>query len=59
MADKLMRTVVVMSFIMIFALFSGCGTNGSSLTDADNGKQITVRPGEIQTLTLESNPTTG
>ena len=59
MADKLMRTVVVMSFILIFALFSGCGTNGSSLTDADNGKQIAVRPGEILTLTLESNPTTG
>jgi inhibitor of cysteine peptidase len=59
MADKLMRTVVVMSFIMIFALFSGCGTNGSSLTDADNGKQIAVRPGEMLSLTLESNPTTG
>jgi inhibitor of cysteine peptidase len=59
MADKLMRTFFVMSFILIFALFSGCGTNGSSLTDADNGKQISMRPGEILTLTLESNPTTG
>jgi inhibitor of cysteine peptidase len=59
MADKLMRTVVVMSFFLIFALFSGCGTNGSSLTDADNGKQITLKPGDILTLTLESNPTTG
>jgi inhibitor of cysteine peptidase len=54
-----MRTAVVMSFFLVFALFSGCGTNGSSLTDADNGKQISMRPGEILTLTLESNPTTG
>jgi inhibitor of cysteine peptidase len=59
MADKLMRTVVVMSFFLALALFSGCGTNGISLTEADNGEQITVRPGDIVTLTLASNPTTG
>ena len=59
MADKLMRTVVVMSFFMIMALFSGCGTNGTQITDADNGKQITVRPGDVVTVTLVSNPTTG
>ncbi len=59
MADKLMRTVVVMSFFLMLALFSGCGVNGTSLTDADNGKQITVQPGDIVTLTLVSNPTTG
>jgi inhibitor of cysteine peptidase len=59
MADKLMRTFVVMSFFIIMALFSGCGTHGTSLTDADNGKQITLKSGEVITLTLESNPTTG
>ncbi len=59
MADKLMRTVVVMSFFLMLALFSGCGANGTSLSDADNGKQITVQPGDIVTLTLVSNPTTG
>lgn len=59
MADKLMRTVVVMSFFLALALFSGCGTNGVNLTEADNGRQITVRPGDIVTLTLASNPTTG
>lgn len=59
MADKLMRTVVVMSFFLIFALFSGCGSNGTILTDADNGRQISVRSGEILSITLESNPATG
>jgi len=59
MADKLMRTFVVMSFFMVMALFSGCGANGTSLTDADNGKQISVKAGDDITLTLESNPTTG
>ncbi len=59
MADKLMRTAIVMSFFLILALFSGCGTKGTSLTDADNGKQITVKSGDLVTLTLVSNPTTG
>ena len=59
MADKLIRTVVVMSFFLILALFSGCGTKGTSLTDADNGKQIAVKSGDLVTLTLVSNPTTG
>jgi len=59
MADKLMRTFVVVMFLMIMALFSGCGTHGASLTEADNGRQITVKTGGAITLTLDSNPTTG
>ena len=59
MADKFMRTVVIMSFFMVMALFSGCSTNGVQVTDADNGKQITVKPGDVMTVTLVSNPTTG
>jgi len=59
MADKLMRTMVVMSFFLVMALFSSCGTNGTSLTEADSGKRITVKSGDVITLTLESNPTTG
>ena len=59
MADKLMRTMVVMSFFLVMALFSGCGTNVTRITDIDNGNQITVKSGEVITLTLESNPTTG
>lgn len=59
MADKLIRTAVVMSFFLIMALFSGCGTNGTNLTAADNDKQITLQSGDAVTITLESNPTTG
>ena len=59
MADKLMRTVVVMSFLMVMALFSGCGTNVTQITASDNGKQISIEPGDVITITLESNPTTG
>ena len=59
MADKLMRTFVVMSFFMVMALFSGCGAKGANLTETDNGKQNTVKPGDVITLTLNSNPTTG
>ena len=59
MADKLMRTFVVLSFFLVLALFSGCGTHGIQVTDADNGKQITLQSGQVVTVTLESNPTTG
>jgi inhibitor of cysteine peptidase len=59
MADKLMRTFIVMSFFMVMALFSGCGAKGANLNETDNGKQITVKPGDVITLTLNSNPTTG
>ena len=59
MVDKLMRTAVVMSFFLMMALFSGCGANGASITDDDNGKQITVQSGDVITVTLVSNPTTG
>lgn len=59
MADKLMRTFVVMSFFMVMALFSGCGTHEMMLSGADNGKQVTVKAGDVITLTLDSNPTTG
>ena len=59
MADKLMRTFVMLSFFLALALFSGCGTHGTQVTDADNGKQIAVQSGQFVTVTLDSNPTTG
>jgi len=59
MADKLIRTAVVMSFFLALALFSGCGTHGARITAADNGRQIILSSGDMMTLTLESNPTTG
>jgi inhibitor of cysteine peptidase len=59
MADKLIRTAVVMSFFLMMAFFSGCGANGVSVTEADNGKQASLQSGDEMTLTLASNPTTG
>lgn len=59
MADKLMRIVTVMSFFLGMALLSGCGTNRMHLTNADNGKQVAVKSGDVIVVTLESNPTTG
>jgi inhibitor of cysteine peptidase len=59
MADKLIRTAVVTSFLLVLAFFSGCGTNETQTTQADTGRQITLQPGEVMTVTLNSNPTTG
>jgi inhibitor of cysteine peptidase len=59
MADKLIRTAVVMSFFLALAFFSGCGTNEAQATQADNGGQITLQSGEVMTVSLDSNPTTG
>jgi hypothetical protein len=53
MADKLMRTFVIMSFFLVLALFSGCGRNETSLRITDNSQQPIVHPGESVTLTLE------
>jgi inhibitor of cysteine peptidase len=59
MADKLIRTAVVMSFFLVMAFFSSCGTNRLNLTDSDNGKRISATTADVIALTLESNPTTG
>lgn len=59
MADKLIRTAVVMSFFLALAFFSGCGTNEVQATQAENGRQITLQPGEVMTIALKSNLTTG
>jgi inhibitor of cysteine peptidase len=57
MADKFIRTVVMLSLFL--ALFSSCGTQGTLITDADNGEQITIQSGDVVTVSLVSNPTTG
>jgi hypothetical protein len=56
MADKLMRTTVVMTFFLILALFSGCGTDGTSQSNAEAGPQITMPSGDSATLAVESTP---
>jgi len=47
MADKLIRTAVVMAFFLMIALFSGCGTNKMSIMDVQNGEQITVQSVDV------------
>ena len=59
MADKLVRTTFVMTFLLILALFSSCGARGTSLTEVENGQQVNLEPGDSLTITLESNITTG
>jgi len=60
MADKLIRTAVVISFFLALAFFSGCGTNNEvQATQVETGRQTTLQPGEVMTVTLNSNPTTG
>ena len=53
MADKLMRTTVVMTFFLLLALFSGCGTNGKVRIDEENGRQVIVQPGDAVTFAIE------
>lgn len=59
MADKLMRTTVLITFFMVLALFSGCGARDTLTTASDNGREITLQQGRILSVILESNPTTG
>ena len=59
MEDKLTRTLFVMSFFIALAIFSGCQSNETVLSELDNGKQVAIQPGDIVSITLASNPTTG
>jgi len=58
-ADKLMRTSVLIALMLILALFNGCRDRDKLVTDSDNGNEIRLRTGETLTVRLESNPTTG
>jgi len=59
MVNKFFRIVVMMSFFLGMGPLTGCGTKGIHLTDADNGKQVAVKSGDVIVVALESNPTTG
>lgn len=58
-ADKLMRTSVLIALMLILALFNGCGDQDKLITASDNGSEIRLRTGETLTVRLDSNPTTG
>jgi inhibitor of cysteine peptidase len=47
-------------FVVIIALMvAGCGPSPSQLTQADNGKTVTVKLGSQISIRLEGNPSTG
>jgi inhibitor of cysteine peptidase len=58
-ADKLMRTTVLMALILALALFSGCGSREHLVTASDNEGEVRLQNGEALVIRLESNPTTG
>jgi inhibitor of cysteine peptidase len=57
MSDKLVCTGVVLSLFLVMALFSGCGTQQSTLTDADNSSTVSLTPGETMAIPIESTLT--
>ena len=59
LADKLMRTTVLMALILTLALFSGCGSRDLLVTASDHQGKIRLQTGETLVIRLESNPTTG
>lgn len=59
LADKLMRTTVLMALMLVLALFSGCGSRDHLVTASDNESEIRLKTGEALVIRLESNPTTG
>jgi len=47
-------------FLLVLSLLlAACGSQAATLTEADNGAQIELSPGQTLTITLPSNPTTG
>ncbi len=59
LADKLMRTTVLMALILTLAMFSGCGSRDHLVTASDNESEVRLHTGEALVTRLESNPTTG
>ena len=58
-ADKLHRTAIVTTLFLLLVMSSGCSAQDKLVTATDNGREITLRQGEMLSITLESNPTTG
>jgi len=47
-------------FLLVLSLLlAACGSQAATLTEADDGTRIELSPGQILTITLPSNPTTG
>ncbi|MBN1302895.1 MAG: protease inhibitor I42 family protein [Anaerolineales bacterium] len=59
MADKLLRTSVLMGALIFFMFMAGCGSGGLTVGENRNGGVIELHRGETVTVSLDSNPTTG
>ncbi|MHB9031720.1 MAG: protease inhibitor I42 family protein [Anaerolineae bacterium] len=54
-----MKRVVVVMMAVTMLIVAGCGTSGLTLGANESGTNITVAPGQVFTITLNSNPSTG
>ena len=55
---KLQKTLLA-ALLAALILSAGCASKETILSKADNGKQVSIHPGEELVVTLASNPTTG
>ncbi len=52
--------VIVASMLMLCTMLAGCGSVGEvNVRDADAGGRVDLQVGQMLTVSLESNPTTG
>lgn len=53
------RKVVMLFAITLLGLLVGCVTREVKVGAADDGREITLKPGQTLAVALEANPTTG
>lgn len=51
--------IAFLLFTFLLTFLSSCAKPESILTAGDNGHEVTIKQGQILTISLESNPTTG
>jgi len=53
------QTAAFVLLLSLLVLTTGCGARQVRLSAADEGKQVTIRSGELLVISLDGNPTTG
>lgn len=53
------RKIVVLSAMLLLGLLVSCVAHEVKVGAAENGKEITLKPGQTLVVALEANPTTG
>jgi inhibitor of cysteine peptidase len=54
-----MRRMMILLAGVLLVLATGCGGGATSVTADDDGGSVTLRRGDVLTVELEGNPTTG